>query len=234
MIVRLHPATKTQVMQKTEHYRSRDFWIQENLLYVEPNFRLKKCARIVNGIAKRMEQCDLLDVGCGPAALRGMLDANVNYHGLDVALHERSLHLLEREFVTQAIAFNDKRFDVVVALGVFEYMGTREHEKLLEIRDLLKPGGRFIMSYINFSHFRRQIWPAYNNIQTIAEMRASLRTVFNIERSSPVSHHWRHRQPGKRAIPAIQLRLDWNIPCISPWLAVEYFFICSHPIGAAR
>ena len=40
------------------NYYKRDFWIEENLNYVGPHYRLEKCARLVNKIAGG-EQCDL-------------------------------------------------------------------------------------------------------------------------------------------------------------------------------
>jgi hypothetical protein len=59
----------------TEYYK-RDFWIKENLNYAKPHFRLEKAARVVNRIAGGKE-CDLLDVGCGPAALMHLLHHDI-------------------------------------------------------------------------------------------------------------------------------------------------------------
>jgi cyclopropane fatty-acyl-phospholipid synthase-like methyltransferase len=209
-----------------ENYNNRDFWIRENRQYAEPNFRLRKCARLVNE-EMQGRQCTLLDVGCGPAALRRLLGSNVNYHGLDIALHEPAPYLLETDFVQNPISFNGKRFDIIVALGVFEYMGGHQSQKLAEISRILKKDGKFILSYINFSHFRRIIYPIYNNVRTIGELKQSLQQVFHVEKCFPVSHHWRHKQPGKNASRAFQMQLNWNIPLVSSWLAVEYFCICS-------
>jgi cyclopropane fatty-acyl-phospholipid synthase-like methyltransferase len=135
--------------------------------------------------------------------------------------------LIETDFVAQPIRFQDKTFDIVVAMGVFEYMGEHEEEKLVEIESLLKPGGRFLMSYINFDHFRRIIYPAYNNVQSIDALKAKVSRVFHIDRCYPVSHHRRHKQPGKNALPAVQMQFNLNIPFLSSWLAVEYFCLCS-------
>lgn len=68
----------------TETHNKRDYWIRENLQYAEPNFRLRKCARLVNELTAG-KACDLLDVGCGPAALRSLLPPNINYHGIDLS-----------------------------------------------------------------------------------------------------------------------------------------------------
>jgi SAM-dependent methyltransferase len=214
------------VSEVTEHYKTRDFWIRESVLYEEPSFRLRKCARLLDELT-RGEERDLLDLGCGPAALRRCLKPNVNYHGVDIAIHEPAPYLLERDCVANPIAFADKKFDIVVALGVFEYMGRHQLQKFVEISRILKEDGTFIMSYINFKHVRRVVYPIYNNVQSIDEVVRSLEHVFRVEKCVPVSHHWRHKQPGRNALPGIQMRLNWNIPYLSSWLAVEYFCVCS-------
>jgi SAM-dependent methyltransferase len=211
--------------QTIQNYRDRDFWIHENQMYAVPNFRLRKCARLLERMMGGRPY-ELLDVGCGPATLRTLLPPDVKYYGMDIAIHEPAPYLVERDFGGEPIAMNGQTFDVVVALGVFEYMGERQAQKFEEIRKLLKVGGTFILSYINFQHVRRIIYPIYNNVQPIDDLRRSLERVFRVERCFPVSHHWRHKQPGRNALPGVQLRMHWNIPLVSRQLAVEYFCIC--------
>ena len=209
----------------TDNFLKRDFWIKKNLLYVESNFRLRKCARLLQDIMQG-RRYDLLDVGCGPATLRTLLGSNVNYYGLDIAIHESVPYLLETDLARNPISFKDKRFDIVVALGLFEYIGPHQDQKFLEISRILKRDGKFIMSYLNWRHFRKPVYPTCNNIQPISEVTKSLQRVFQLEKCFPTSHHWRFKQPGQNAGP-IQMRLDLNIPFVSSWLAIEYFFICS-------
>jgi|SRR5579859_2231550 len=211
----------------TQEYRSKEYWIVENAQYAEPSFRLKKCARVVNQLANGRPS-SLLDVGCGPAALRRLLDSNVSYYGLDLAIHEQADYLREADFVKKKIAFDDRRFDFVTAMGFFEYMGQNQNQKFEEIGQILNENGKFIMSYINFGHYRRQIWPNYNNVQSIAEMSKAVEKVFRIEKRFPASHHWRQKQPGNNSLPAIQMHVNFDIPLFSSRLAVEYFFVCSH------
>jgi len=209
-----------------ENFRARDYWIEQNLQYAEPSFRLRKCARIINELAKDRE-CSLLDVGCGPGALRQVLSPNIAYHGIDIAIHHADSCFREIDFSRNKICFDGKSFDFIVAFGVFEYMGQLQERKFQEIRSILKKNGTFIMSYVNFGHFRRQIWPNYNNVRPIAEMADSIRKTFCLNKCFPASHHWRQKQPGKNALPALQMHLNSNIPIFSPLLAVEYLFICS-------
>src|SRR5262245_7199315 len=79
-------------------YYKRDFWSEENLKFTQPHFRLRKAARIINKMA-RGNECDLLDVGCGPATLMKLLDENIHYYGMDIAIQEPAQNLIEADFL---------------------------------------------------------------------------------------------------------------------------------------
>ena len=214
-----------------QQYYKRDFWGKENLKFVEPHFRLEKAARIVNNIARDRE-CDLLDVGCGPATLMRLIDGNIHYHGIDIAIHDPAPNLIEADFLETPIEFGDRLFDIVLAQGVFEYVGTFQDQKFAEISRLLTENGKFLVSYWNFGHRNKDIYWPFSNIQPITDFRRSLARNFRIDKFFPVSHNWQHRGPGRKFIKAPQMHMNINIPFISPILAVEYFFICSQaPIG---
>lgn len=214
------------------NYRQKDYWIVENRAYEEPSFRLFKCARMLNDLA-RGKNCSLLDVGCGPGALRDLLDPNIKYQGIDIALQHPATCMREVDFAKNPIACDGQRFDFVVALGVLEYMGTLQIQKFKEIAGILNPRGKFIMSYINFGHYRKRVWPNYNNVQSIPAMAKSLSGVFELQRCFPASHHWRQKQPGRYSLGPLQMHVNFNIPVMSPLLAVEYFFLCTHKSGPA-
>jgi len=222
-----------QATEETMHqdgagnYRQKDYWVVQNLEYSEPSFRLHKCSRILKHLARGRE-CSLLDVGCGPGALRQVLSANIKYHGIDIAIQQPTPFMREIDFAKKPISFDGRSFDFICTLGVLEYMGTLQTQKFREIKSILNPGGKFITSYINFGHFRPLVWPNYNNVQSIKSMASSLSEVFKVERYFPASHHWRQKQPGKYALRGMQMHINFNIPVLSPALAVEYFFVCSH------
>jgi SAM-dependent methyltransferase len=210
---------------KAKYYK-RDFWSKESLKFVRPHFRLEKASRIANKIA-RGRKSDLLDVGCGPATLMYLLDSNISYYGIDIAICDPAPNLLEMDLLENPIAFNGRQFDIIMAQGVFEYMGGFQAQKFAEISGLLRDGGKFIVSYINFDHRNREILPSYSNVQSFFEFRQDLAQHFNIERLFPASHNWHHGQPTRWLVRAPQKHLNLNIPLVSPPLAVEYFFICS-------
>lgn len=214
--------------QASQKYFKRDFWAKENLKYVEPHFRLSKSARLINRIA-RGKECELLDVGCGPAALMGLLEKNIHYYGIDIAIHHPAPNLLESDFTANPVTFGEKKFDVVLAQGVFEYIGSFQAQKFSEIKQLLKTDGTFVVSYVNFDHLKRHLYEPYNNVLSFDEFRKSLASVFRIDRIIPTSHRWHHDEPRRRVMKAIQMHVNINIPLISRCFAVEYFFICSSP-----
>jgi SAM-dependent methyltransferase len=212
----------------------KDFWSNENLKYSRPHYRLEKSARIINRLA-RDKECTLLDVGCGPAALSRLLRPNIQYYGIDIAVQDPSPNMIEADFLETPISFGDKRFDIVIAQGVFEYIGNFQAEKFAEIAALLNDSGLFIVSYVNFAHRDKKIYWPYSNVQAIDDFSQSLGHYFKIQRFFPTSHNWHHLEPGRRLVKAPNMYINVNIPFISRALAVEYFFICSSrnpvPVG---
>lgn len=204
----------------------RNFWINKNLNYARPHFRLEKSARIINKLAIGKE-CDLLDVGCGPATLRGLLDRRIHYYGIDIAIHDPAPNLIGMDFLEAPIEFGEQRFDIIIAQGVFEYVGDFQSQKFAEIVKLLNDGGNFIVSYVNFDHRDRRIYWPYSNIQSFHDFRTSLARYFSIDKFFPTSHHWVGREPNWRLFQSIQMPIIVNLPIISRLLAVEYFFVCS-------
>jgi len=204
----------------------RDFWSKENLKFARPHYRLEKSSRIVNKIAPA-RPCSLLDVGCGPAALRPLLRPNIEYFGIDIAIHDPDPNLLETDFLETPIGFGENKFDIVIAQGVFEYIGRFQAQKFSEIAQILQPDGTFIVSYVNFNHRERDIYFPYSNVQSFAEFRSSLMADFSIRRHFPTSHNWNHGEPNRKIIKAANMHFNINVPIISPILAVEYFFVCS-------
>jgi SAM-dependent methyltransferase len=208
-------------------YYDRDFWSEENQKYRSPHYRLEKCAKLVNKLAGSRD-CDLLDVGCGPATLMTLVRENIHYYGIDIALPRRQSNFLESDIVKNPITFHNQRFDIVVAQGLFEYLGEHQDQKLTEIALVLMPHGRFVTSYVNFDHRCTSIYEAYNNVQPLEAFRRSLEERFIVERYFPTSHNWRHYEPSRKWLRFLNMHLDVKAPYITQKLAVEYFFVCRH------
>lgn len=204
----------------------KDFWSEENLKYSRPHYRMEKAARLINRLARGQERT-LLDVGCGPATLMSLLQPNIKYYGIDIAIHDPAPNLIESDFLEQPIRFGGQRFDIVVAQGVFEYVGKFQSQKFSEIAETLNKGGTFVLSYVNFDHRNRDVYWPYSNVQPFKDFRRSLAEHFEIRRFFPTSYNWNHWEPSRRLVRSINMHINLNIPLIGPVLAVEYFFICS-------
>jgi SAM-dependent methyltransferase len=212
--------------QVIEKYYKEEFWATENLNYAQPHFRLEKAARIVNRLT-RGRHCDLLDIGCGPATLAKVLNKNIDYYGIDIAIHHPAPNLKQYDFLAEPIRFDGRKFDVIVAQGVFEYVGKFQALKLAEIGTLLKKDGVLLVSYVNFDHPRRCLYEPYSNVQSFEEFRGGLAEAFRVDRYLPTSVRWRHQEPKGRLMKLVQMQINWNIPFISRRFAVEHFFLCS-------
>lgn len=221
-----HKNSDQKTMEDEAQYYKRDFWGVENLKYSEPHYRMRKVSRVIRDVARGRE-CDLLDVGCGPATLRHLMPANVHYHGIDIAIPEPAPNLIEMDIIESPIGFRDMRFDIVVAQGMFEYVGEFQSQKFTEIVGLLKPGGKFVLTYQNFAHREKEIYWPYSNVQQPVDFRRELSRFFAIEKAFPGSHNWHHSQPQRKLMKMSQAHFNINVPVISPILAVDYFYICS-------
>lgn len=208
-----------------ERYK-KDFWSEANLVFSQPHYRLEKALRIIEGLAQ-VKECSLLDVGCGPATLMRLLPPNIHYYGIDLDTHGQAPNLMEADLLEAPIGFNGKKFDIVLAQGFFEYVGSLQAQKFAEIADILSGNGKFIVSYWNYKHRNTQTFCAHSNIRPVGDFRKDLERHFTVDRFFPASHNWYHGSPSMRLNKAINMHVNVNIPLISPLLAVEYFFICS-------
>jgi SAM-dependent methyltransferase len=207
-------------------YYKKDFWKQENLKYSRAHYRMRKCARLVNRLAGSSE-CSLLDVGCGPATLSTLLAPGIEYFGIDIAIQDPAPNLTELDFLEAPIRFADRKFDFVVAQGVFEYVGKHQEQKFADVAELLTEDGLFIASYVNFDHRATDIYWPYSNVCSPDDFRQSLGKHFKVRRCIPTSHNWRHNEPGKKFVSAPNMYINFRLPVISRILAVEYFFVCT-------
>ncbi len=98
----------------------------------------------------------LLDLGCGPGIMaKEILDLGWQYHGCDASkemIDEAQARVKGTSFSVgraEQINFPDNTFDVVVAMGLVEYRDD-EHLALKEVRRVLRPGGRLLVSICNW------------------------------------------------------------------------------------
>lgn len=99
-----------------------------------------------------------LEVGCGPGIMVNyFLQRGADYHGMDlsgemIARCRAKFQCVEAANFSvgdvQQMNFPDSAFDVVLCLGVLEYVPA-EARAIREVARVLKPGGTFLFSAIN-------------------------------------------------------------------------------------
>ena len=204
----------------------KNFWLTENLHYSSPHPRMVKVSRIANSLA-RGRNCTLLDVGCGPTTLASLLQPNIDYYGVDIAIQEPAPNLLETDLIESPIGFDGGRFDIVVAQGFFEYVGKFQDQKFAEIAGILADGGTFIVSYVNFGHWHRSMYWPYSNVQPFAKFRAGIGEHFAVQRVVPTSYNLRHHDSQSKLAEVLRLSTDFNVPILGPLFAIQYILVCA-------
>lgn len=159
--------------------------------------------------------------------LSRFLDKGIDYYGIDIAISNPTPNLKEFDILESPISFDDRRFDLIVAQGIFEYLGDFQDQKFAEAAAVLRPGGRFVVSYVNFDHRHRVIYYPYSNVRPLNDFQNSLRQVFDIRRKFPTSYNWNHSEPGRWWAKDVNLHVNFDVPLLGRKLGVEYLFICS-------
>jgi hypothetical protein len=71
------------------------------------------------------------------------------------------------------------------------------------------------------------VYHAHSNVQPFGDFRQDLERYFSVDRFFPASHNWYHGSPSMQFNKALNMRINMNVPVVSPLLAVEYFVLCS-------
>lgn len=208
-----------------QKFYKKDYWLHENLIYQHVYFRTEKIAFIINKQSAG-KTVDVLDIGCGPATLSNLLRENVNYYGIDIAIHNQADNFREIDIATNRIQFSDRTFDYIVAAGLFEYLGTVEQQKLSEIKELLNPAGSLIITFTNMNHLRKPYYPTWNNTKSIDEFERMLRDCFFIEKSFPAYYSLSDADLTNPTLRRIQLHINIDLPVLGRLMGVHYIFIC--------
>jgi len=124
-----------------------EIWDQRAGTYQTDNERLWKVVKLVG------RGNTVLDCGCGQGELMKQLQKNNNIvEGIDFSkkmiaiCKEKNLKVQVAE--VEELPFEDNSFDVITAIGVFEYLD-KDDKALAEIYRVLKPSGRAVIECRN-------------------------------------------------------------------------------------
>jgi SAM-dependent methyltransferase len=210
-------------------YRKQDLAGAGDVKQATPPFRTRKVARVIRRVVadRRLPRVDLLDVGCGPGTLAALLPDGVRYHGVDIAITSPAPNLAQLDIVEDPLSFGGKTFGIVVAQGLFEYLGDAQSRKLAEIAALLAEDGTFICTYRNFAHRGKRVYWPYGDVRQPRDFRRDLERRFRIEKAFPTAYNFNPRHPNWAPLRLSQERCQLNIPVIGRLLAVDYCYVCS-------
>jgi methionine biosynthesis protein MetW len=133
------------------------YWRTEGWVTHPPPELLALLARHVNG----NDRC--LDVGCGDGGTCGIWlnEHAAGYVGVDIsqsAVQMAADRGLDAQRIDDAaeLPFEDDCFDLAVCIEVIEHLFEPQHA-LMEIRRVLRPGGRVIVTVPNAAHWRNRL-----------------------------------------------------------------------------
>lgn len=106
----------------------------------------------------------VLDSGCGPGFLAGMLkEAGIDVVGTDVSrvgperTRARGVEAQQVDLDTDPLPFADGTFDAVIANSNLEHLFYM-HRHIAELARCVRPGGKLIWLVPNIGHWRHRLW----------------------------------------------------------------------------
>ena len=191
--------------------------------------RLKLIANLVNDLPEPNQT--LLDVGCGPAALRRAIGSNIEYFGVGIVSgiigeHDDPAHFAICDLNHDLECFGNKKFDIVVCSGIFEYI--HDPDRFMRFLSLkMSEHGHLIISYENRQHYRclpswlRGELPHYTdphfNFMTIPQMKRLLaRYEFQIRKQETLTKGLKNYSLLKyfSSFPANMLSRQFVLVCV--------------------
>ncbi len=113
------------------------------------------------------KKSNFLDIGCGRGDFTNAFSKNVTYiYGIDISdhclEHYKSFKFKKCDLVNEKLPFNDNTFDTIFSKSVIEHLYYPEN-LAIEIKRVLKPGGRVITMCPAWEHYYRDYFDDYTH-----------------------------------------------------------------------
>lgn len=110
---------------------------------------------------------NILDVGCGRGDFTNAFSKNVdNIYGIDISdyclEHYKTFKFKKCDLINEKLPFENNTFDIVFSKSVMEHLYYPEN-LVVEIRRILKPGGRIITMCPAWEHYYRDYFDDYTH-----------------------------------------------------------------------
>ncbi|WP_284352581.1 class I SAM-dependent methyltransferase [Roseisolibacter agri] len=172
----------------------------------------------------------LLDLGCGPAALRRLLPADIAYYGADLTAEalppgRESDRFAVADLNADADPFPGRTFDVLVVSGMFEYV--RDPRAFLTlVRRKTRPGGHLVLTYLNRWHHRELRARLLHRAPTYPDPHINFISIAEaargIKASGFVIESYAMLSAGQRVLPVVPGTLHFPLNV----LARTFVFVC--------
>lgn len=108
----------------------------------------------------------LLEIGSFPFTITHELkQKSFNVYGVDFNYNNKKYNVVKCDIECQPLPFKDNYFDNVLMMQVLEHLGHNPMFALYEIKRVLKPKGKLILSTPNFFHLRNFVWLLFKGYQ---------------------------------------------------------------------
>jgi len=134
-----------------DFYSTRSSWRHQG----EERMRFRRAS----AIARVPSGSTVLDIGCREGGLREFLPADVTYKGMDIAQEFARENIVIQD-ISLGVPFPDESFDFVFIIEVLEHVHD-PWSALGEIRRVLRPAGKLVLSVPNPYHFKEIIWNTF-------------------------------------------------------------------------
>jgi len=178
-----------QADRRPRKLRREWFLVTPRSMVVNPLYIVRRALfRSISGMAPAIRG-DVLDFGCGSKPYESLFGNATGYVGVDIEVsgHDHRDSRVDVFYDGRTLPFADERFDSAVCFEVLEHVFNPD-EVLAELRRVLKPGGRLLLS-IPFGWDEHEVPYDFARYTSFGLRHVLRRAGFRVVRSSKTTTH---------------------------------------------